>query len=251
MAQQDGIVKMKGSVGDLSFYKKKGEYYVRKKSGVSGDRIKSDPAFKRTRENMAEFKYANQSSALLRIALSELIKRNKFYRMATRMNHLFGKILRTDSVSARGLRRVSNGDISLLQGFNFNVEALLPAIFKPLYEVVTDREAGTITVSVGEFIPETMVDSPEQATHLRLTLAGVEIDFATEEFQTKLHSSGDVLLDLNMNPGFELSVALTPNSDKVWLGILGLEFFQEVNGVMYMLRVSSHNAMRVIVADKV
>ena len=55
MARQKGIIKLKGSIGDVSFYKTKDGYLAREKSGVDKDRIKNDPAFQRTRENGAEF----------------------------------------------------------------------------------------------------------------------------------------------------------------------------------------------------
>ena len=50
MAKQSGIIKLKGTVGGISFYKSKDGYLAREKGGVDGDRIKKDPAFKRTIE---------------------------------------------------------------------------------------------------------------------------------------------------------------------------------------------------------
>ena len=47
MARQKGIIKLKGTIGDVSFYKTKDGYLAREKGGVDGDRIKNDPAFQR------------------------------------------------------------------------------------------------------------------------------------------------------------------------------------------------------------
>jgi hypothetical protein len=55
MAKQEGTFKINGTIGDLTFYKSSGQYLVRQKGGVSGDRIKNDPNFARTRENNNEF----------------------------------------------------------------------------------------------------------------------------------------------------------------------------------------------------
>jgi hypothetical protein len=55
MARQKGIIKLEGTIGDVSFYKSKDGYLAREKGGVDGDRIKNDPAFQRTRENGSEF----------------------------------------------------------------------------------------------------------------------------------------------------------------------------------------------------
>jgi len=45
MARQKGIIKIEGTLDDFTFYKTKDGYLVKTKSGVSGERIASDPAF--------------------------------------------------------------------------------------------------------------------------------------------------------------------------------------------------------------
>lgn len=46
MARQAGIIKLKGKVGDMSFYKTKDGYLAREKGGVDKERIQNDPAFR-------------------------------------------------------------------------------------------------------------------------------------------------------------------------------------------------------------
>jgi hypothetical protein len=61
MARVESLIKLNGTIGDLSFYKSKSVgYQARMKTGVSGDRIANDPAFARTRENGSEFGRAQQ-----------------------------------------------------------------------------------------------------------------------------------------------------------------------------------------------
>lgn len=59
---------MAGELGDISFYKSKDGYMARGKSSVSGDRIRNDAAFERTRENAREFGRASRAGKLLRTA---------------------------------------------------------------------------------------------------------------------------------------------------------------------------------------
>ena len=54
MAKQTGIIKLKGTIGDISFYKTTDGHLAREKGGVDGNRIANDPAFQRTRENGSE-----------------------------------------------------------------------------------------------------------------------------------------------------------------------------------------------------
>ena len=46
MAKQESLIKLRGKLGDLSFYKgRDGGYQARMKGGVDANRIKSDPNF--------------------------------------------------------------------------------------------------------------------------------------------------------------------------------------------------------------
>ena len=66
MAKQAGIIKLKGTIGDIAFYKSADGHMARFKGGVDGKRIANDPAFQRTRENGAEFGRAGKGGKLLR-----------------------------------------------------------------------------------------------------------------------------------------------------------------------------------------
>ncbi len=48
MAKVNSIIKIEGTVEDLTFYKKDGVNFVRRKGGVSKERIGNDPNFIRT-----------------------------------------------------------------------------------------------------------------------------------------------------------------------------------------------------------
>ena len=49
MAKQSGVHKISGSVEDICFYQMDGQYYARKKSSLSRNRVLHDPAFSKTR----------------------------------------------------------------------------------------------------------------------------------------------------------------------------------------------------------
>jgi predicted peroxiredoxin len=72
MPKQAGIFKITGTMDDVSFFKTSDGYLVRKKTSVNAARIQTDPAFKRTRENLAEFARAAQSAGLLRNAVKTI-----------------------------------------------------------------------------------------------------------------------------------------------------------------------------------
>ena len=66
MAKQKGIIKLKGTLGDITFYKSQDGFLAREKGGVEASRIANDPAFQRTRENGAEFGTAGKAGKMLR-----------------------------------------------------------------------------------------------------------------------------------------------------------------------------------------
>ncbi|MCW3808140.1 hypothetical protein OM074_21150, partial [Marinilabiliaceae bacterium D04] len=120
MARQKGVLKLEGQIGDLSFYKSEGEYLARTKGGVDGERIKKDPAFARTRENGAEFGRAGKAGKLLRSALKTPIAQSADKKVSSRLTSQMVKVIQADVTNGRGERNVVDGDLNLLQGFEFN-----------------------------------------------------------------------------------------------------------------------------------
>lgn len=251
MATQKGVIKLEGAVGDLSFYKRKGKYFARSKGGVSGDRIKNDPAFVRTRENQQEFGRACSAGKLLRTSLREAILQSKDSGMTSRLTQTMMKIIRSDGENVRGMRTVSKGDIALLQGFEFNSNARLGSTFQMEYNSVIDRAAGSVTVTVPAFVPAVRVAFPAGATHASIVAGASEIDFEAGDFQSKVERSILFPLDNAQQPEIALPIALTANTDKLVFVILGIEFYQEVNGENYSMKNGAFNAMALIQADTV
>ncbi|HLP37349.1 hypothetical protein [Lacibacter sp.] len=62
MATQIGLLQIIGTVHGICFYKMDGKYYARKKSSLSAERVKQDPAFVET------MRYANQMGNASKIA---------------------------------------------------------------------------------------------------------------------------------------------------------------------------------------
>ncbi len=74
MARQTVIIKLGGTIGDISFYKTRDGHLARTKGGVDGERIQNDSAFRRTRENGQECVRAGAAGRLLRTSIRHYIK---------------------------------------------------------------------------------------------------------------------------------------------------------------------------------
>lgn len=246
MAKQQSFLKVAGTLDGLTFYKSVDGHLVRTKGGVSKSRIMNDPAFIRTRENIAEFGATAQSGKLLRTSIGTMLNRAKDPRMSSRMMGIMSKVRQLDGISARGKRVVGEGILTatgkqLLKGFDFNNRAALQAIFHAPYQL--DTLTGIINIP--DFVPLDQLNIPEGATHVTFRSAFINLDFTTGIFDTQYSMVVNILLDMSSTP-ITLTPAAVPVGTGTQLYLLLIEFFQEVNGVQYPLRNGAFNVLNLL-----
>ncbi len=246
MSKQDGLLQFNGAIENLSFYKTKRGYAVRKRAGVSGARISNDPAFQRTRENGQEFGRAGKAGKLLRTAFRNMIINIAGTGIAPRLTKEFVKVVKADATSDRGLRNVIDGEIGFIENFEFNMNSLMDtSLYAPLTANI-DRVAGTGTVEVPSFNPMEGVQAPEGATHFIITCGISAIDFAGGKFESAMAASEVLVLDSNNTAPLKLVASISPNSTFPIFLALSLEFVQVVNGKPYKLSNGTYNSMKVM-----
>ena len=246
MARQKGIIKLKGTIGDITFYKTQDGHLAREKGGIDANRIASDPAFQRTRENGSEFGRAGKAGKVLRTALRGLLLNSADGRMVSRLTQQMVKVIQADTTSERGLRNVIDGEAELLAGFEFNIRGKLgTSLFAP-YIASIDRVTGEIKVSLASFIPTNMIAAPTGTTHYKIISAGAEIDFEAETF-IEAHSETAILpWDATPTAVINQTNMVTPNSTKPLFLALGIEFYQQINGQMYPLKNGAFNPLALV-----
>jgi len=246
MARQKGIIKLKGTIGGITFYKTQDGHLAREKGGIDASRIASDPAFQRTRENGSEFGRAGKAGKILRTSLRALLINSADGRMVSRLTQKMVKVIQADVVSVRGLRNVIDGEAELLQGFEFNIRGKLgTSLFAPFVGTI-DRVTGTITVDIAPFIPSNMIAAPSGTTHFKIISAGSEVDFEAETF-VEAHSETAILpWDTIATVAISQENAVTAASTKPLFLALGVEFYQEVNGQMYPLKNGAYNPLALV-----
>jgi len=247
MAKVKGLIKIHGTLDELTFYKTQDGNLVKTKSGVSGTRIATDAAFVRTRENCAEFGTAAQSGKLLRQAIRKLLMIAADNRVTSRVTKAMTLIKDYDTTSARGSRTVGVAISSAaakqeLIGFDFNAKAALATVLYKPYTVNTTT--GVITIA--SVVPTTDIAFPTGATHLSLSGAWAKIDFVDNTSEIEFTN----VLNMPIN-GTSSAVTLTPAAvpsatKGTSLFLLAIEFFQEVNGVQYSLNNGSYNSLAII-----
>jgi hypothetical protein len=246
MAKNNSLLKIEGTLDNLTFYKSADGHLVRTKGGVSKNRIMNDPAFARTRENGVEFGHSASSGKMLRDAIGVFVFRAKDSKLSSRLMKVMSDVKNQDLVSARGQRNVNEGLASsegqnLLKGFDFNNRAMLRSVlFAPL---TIDIPSGKIVFD--NFIPASHLRYPSGASHFSVQSAFLNMDFATGISAVTFSDTQNYPID-TLTSSFDLEPDGVPIGSGTQIYFLLIEFFQEVNGVQYLLNNGMYNVLNIL-----
>ncbi len=246
MARQKGLVKIEGTLDDITFFRRKDAYLVRNKGGVNKERIMNDPAFIRTRENGVEFKTVAMSGKMLRESVNVFSRKAYDGTLSNRLVQLLSKVKNNDTTSLRGERQVYIGMTKaeakqLMKGFDFNNRSSLGSVlFAPYTLDVVSGE-----VEIIDLVPLDMLKFPSHSTHVSFQSGFLNLNLETGESQITYSPIVNLPLDMSVS-----SVTLTPSAPPTGTGfkfyLLLIEFFQEVNGVQYALNNGSYNVLNLL-----
>ena len=249
MAKQTGIIKLKGTIGGISFYKTSDGHLAREKGGVDKSRIQNDPAFQRTRENGSEFGRAGKGGKVLRNAIRLLLQNAKDKRVVSRLTKTLVAVTKTDVVNERGLRTLQDGDLGLLEGFEFNLNGKLGATLFAPFTKAFDRVTGESTLDLVAFSPVVRISAPAGSTHFKIVMGAAELDFENETSTFESDATAILPYTAADTAAIALSATITANSTLQVAQVIGVEFYQEVNGEMYALKNGAYNALSVATID--
>ncbi len=243
-------MKLKGTMGDMTFYKTEDGYMAREKGGVEKNRIQNDPAFKRTRENGMEFGTAGRGGQLIRKANRQLLRQASDKRVTSRLVQVLMQVVKTDPVNERGNRTIQDGDMGLLKGFDFNQKGKLNTVFFSGYSATFDRTNGTFDLAIDAFVPNDAIEAPRGTTHIQITAGVSALDFVNRAFEEDHNQSAVIPWDHQPQAAITLSAAIGAGSTLPVILVVGVNFFQEVNGQMYALRNGVFNALAIVDVDQ-
>ncbi len=246
MAKLKGIIKLEGTLDNLTFYKAKEGYLVKTKGGVSKERIQNDPAFERTRENGSEFGRSASSGKLLRTSVRNLMIRAKDNRVSSRVTQKMTQIKNFDTTSIRGQRNVATGLATVdgkasLKGLDFNNRALLSSVLFAPFTI--DGATGEITIP--NLTPVNDIASPNGATHVSFSSAYLKLDFDTTD--SSIEYSPTIKIPITSTSATQtLTPAGVPTGTGNDIYVLLVEFFQDINGTQYPLKNGAYNVLNIV-----
>lgn len=264
MSKQMGLIKLKGNIGGISFYKAGGEDLARMANGPSKERIANDATFQRTRENNTEFGGAATAAKALRMGLVTALQNKGDSRLPSRLTKIFKDVV-NKGTGSRGQRSIPlSGNRTMLEGFDFNERVSFSSIFNAPFTVAPNAARNQSVITVPNFLPKDLVKAPSGATYFRLIAAlGVVSDFTfnavtgryeptdptlnmlnvvTFGAMTALNSAAPVTFTLtSLLPG---TPAPTMTATTSVVQCLGIEFYQRVGTVDYLL--SQDNCLKIV-----
>jgi len=209
----------------------------------------NDPAFQRTRENGSEFGRAGKGGKLIRNAIRLLLQNAKDKRVTSRLTKDLVAVVKSDLINERGARTIQDGDLGLINGFDFNIRGKLGTTLFAPFIVAFDRITGNVTADLAAFSPIVRIAAPGGTTHFKVVMGAAELDFVNESFVFEMDDSRILPYSAPDTLPLNLAGVLTPNSTLPVLEVMGVEFYQEVNGEMYPLKNGSFNALAVVLTD--
>ncbi len=262
MSKNIGLIKIKGSLGGLSFYESDGLNLIRQNNGPDKDQIMNAPAYKRMRENMSEFGGAATAAKAFRMAFISSVKTMGHRYLMSQIIRMLYRIGQKGS-GTRGKRSFEfAANKEIFKKFEFNKHESLGAFFYAPYEnPLFNANRDVASLSIPLFDTDVYLDAPQGSTHFQImlafgTLSNYVYDDESEHY-IPFEPEFNGLCGLAVSPYIPIGgITSAPIDLSVDLGIgsalpasvtvlaaTGIVFYQEINAQMYVL--ASHNAMRI------
>jgi hypothetical protein len=192
----------------------------------------------------AEFGRACKDSKLIGIAFREQMQYDKECRKRGRLVNMLMQVMQTDLTSKWGARNVQDGDIALLEYFNFNRLRSLHNLLPLGVESDINGVTGICKIELPDMLPEQDLRYAGNPTHVQFTLGAASIDFKTgwcSKSKTKsayLSMGKKVKLRLHSMVDIEEGVPI--------LLALGINFFSKINNKYYQVRTGGGQCLTIV-----
>nr|BFF38529.1 hypothetical protein BACY1_03340 [Tenacibaculum mesophilum] len=137
----------------------------------------------------------------------------------------------------------------MLESFEFNLNGKLATTLFAAYTNAFDRVSGDATLNLAAFSPTVRIAAPAGTTHFQIVMGAAELDFANESSSFQNDETAILPLTSADTSAIALTASLSANSTLPVVQVVGVKFYQEVNGQMYDLKNGSYNALAVVIVD--
>ena len=227
----------RGSFGNMCFYKDHlGRCIARQKRIVPFGYLE-DPKRIRQKNSTTEFAAASVIASRLRKPFQKFIQCCSDASYYNRMMGLLRHAAWEDASSPIGKRSSTRGQISLLEGFEFNKDRHLNQALNADYVTWYDPATHKVRVDIDSFIPKNHVRAPKGAKYCQLVLV---VNVAgPDEFKAVREVTNLIRVNSNEPQSHSLSLQAVDIPGEVLTVSLGSIFYEEYMGVQSMIRGGS------------
>lgn len=243
MAKQVGPMKITGTLGGMIYYRRGNDFFVKLKSHIDPRHISKGPGYHAQRANMMEFGHASKAAHLIFLAFAHSHHLAKDINLSAHLTREVRKVIKSDKLNEYGKRNITDGETSLMEGFEFNENAPLSKVLLAPYTTSINTATGKMQVTIQSQNLHKMVKAPAPATHFIVQLAASSIDFVNRQHVSDSISSEILPLQGTLAAPLSLTVKLPPNNIHPHFLALRVSFLQECKGVIKPLPTIVHNAM--------
>ncbi len=245
MGKSNGVLGITGTIGNITIDKNGS---VRQKVGSNKAAFQGKASMARVRENASEFGAAGSAGKLIREALRSQIQNAKDSQATARLTQVLTGVIKLDTNGDRGMRQVIADNCAGLLGFSFNAGAGLgQSLFSP-FSIAAAGAAVTLTIP--SLDPLLDVAAPTGATHFEVVFGAVSVDFVAKTYKVATVASPLGALAMNSAAKTNVSQVATlpaaPSANELVLGVLGMNYYQQINGKLYPLNNNASNPLAVI-----
>jgi hypothetical protein len=216
MATLNGIVRFSGQLGDLVFYRRGKKDVVRHAPTVHH-------LSENSRKSATAFGNASRNAAYIRKAFAAMVKDYGYGDLHNRLNKKLIEIFKTVPPAQAGQKKLEDGNIKLLQGFEFNAATKLEQLLirKPAV-ILTDK--GSIQLLIPKIETKHLVKFVPKSDDFVLQLSVFSFEVNTEKYE--LIKVNDLRFSLEQSefPGAKLLMPFEREGKRILLVAIGLHY---------------------------
>ncbi|SFG76347.1 hypothetical protein [Pedobacter insulae] len=216
MATQGGIIQLSGKLGDLIFSKKKGRNAVRSKSSKPINQTEA------SKKSSADFGAASSAAAKIRKAFKPLFVYGADDTIINRLNKQILAVFKTISQDFSGNKKLMQGDIKLLTGFQFSSFIQLDTLLFT-YPTIAVLLPNQLNIAFGE---STGIKQIERATTAVIELMCYNMDLNGDEHQTIPVNPLTIPL-ISKFRGAKLNIPLVLGGDRAVLVAIAIHYLDD------------------------
>ncbi|NTE00041.1 hypothetical protein G6M26_43140 [Agrobacterium tumefaciens] len=218
MASQNGIIKINGQLGDLVFYRLRSKDVVRQKAAHKQQTEAS-------KKSSRDFGMASRNAAYIRKAFAPLVKLYAYGDLLNRLNKRFIEIFKTIPAEQAGDKRLIDGDLSLLKGFEFNSSKALQQLWLSESDLRIEPD-GLVHLILPKGEIKSLLKPHPKATEARLQVMGFHFDL-DDQGGYEIIEVNDLVIPLSNShfPKTTLALNLNHKGDKALIFAMGISFF--------------------------